>query len=168
MHGFTLVKVSALAITLALGSVSAQAQQPPAQVGIAGGTQSTPNVITGTAFEQLAFADVTIPNTNSPWHCVATCSTEVGHITGVSVRGFIAITRAGVAQPATSRAFELNDNPGENDPNTMEVSTTGLMQGFLASTQRIACAAAKISASQPNFNVIDSSLTVVCVDRPPL
>lgn len=160
MRVTTLVKVSALAIMLALVSVPAWAQQ---QVGVEGASAGR-DAITGTVLDTLAITTVTIPNTGSTWHCVATCSAEVAHVTGVSARGRLVITNNGVAVAGTDRRFELNNNGGINDPSPKEVSTTGRIVSLPAGNRTIACAAAKIAAANPNFNVNDSSITVVCSD----
>jgi hypothetical protein len=160
MRIMTLVKASTLAITLALGSVPAWAQQ---QVGVEGATAGLDPII-GTALDSLAAASVTIPNTNSLWNCVATCSAEVAHVAGVSAPGRLVITNNGVEVVGTDRKFELNNNAGIDDPSPKEVSTTGRIVNLPAGLRTIACAAAKITAAGPNFNVNDSSITVVCSD----
>jgi hypothetical protein len=155
-------RISALAVALALGAIPGWAQQ---QSGVEGATAGL-DLISGTTLDTLAFATVTIPATGSVWHCVATCSIEAAHIggTGTDVDGRLALVRNGVEVAGTDRKFELNDNADVNDPEVIEVSTTGRMLNLFAGNHTIACAAAKVVSTDRNFNVNDSSLSIVCSD----
>lgn len=153
-----LFRISALAV--ALGAIPGWAQQ---QSGVEGATAGL-DLISGTALDTLASTTVTIPATGSVWHCVATCSVEARHISGVDVDGRLALVRDGVEVGGTDRRFELNDNPDVNDPEAVTVSTTGKVINLPAGNHTFACAAAKVVSTDPDFNVNDSSLTVVCSD----
>jgi len=150
-----------LPVCLALAPFQASAVESGVDGASAG---FDPGGITSTALDTLACAGVRIPATGSVWHCVATCSAEVSHISGLDVDGRLAITRNGVEVVGTDRKFELNDNAGVNDPENKEVSTTGLMANLGSGTHTICCAAAKVVSGDPNFNVNDSSITAACSD----
>jgi hypothetical protein len=155
-----LVKVSVLAITFALGVVPVWAQQ---QVGVDGACAGL-DLITGTARDTLAAVNITIPNTGSVWHCVCNCYIQVDHITGLDVDGQLVLTNNGAVVPLTERNFELNDNAGINDPEFKEVSTGAFIPNLPAGNRTLACAARKLVAADPNYNVARSCVKCVCSD----
>jgi hypothetical protein len=156
-----LFSIFVLTVALTLGAIPASAQQ---QSGVEGATAGL-DLISGTALDELAFSIVTIPNTGSTWHCVATCSAEVRIISGIDIDGRLALVHEASEVAGTDRKFELNDNPGVNDPEVKEVSTTGKVANLAAGSHRLSCRAAKVATADPNFNISDSSITVSCSDN---
>jgi hypothetical protein len=148
-----LFTISALAITL--GAIPGWSQRLP-QSGVDGATAGLDR-IEGTVPDELAFAIVTIPDTDSVWHCVATCSVEAGFISGSDAGGRLALARGGAEVPGTDRKFVVGANEG-----LVVVSTTGRVSNLSAGPHRFACKAAKLISSDPDFNINDSSITIAC------
>lgn len=158
-----MLRLSQLTVVLALGALPGWAQQ---QVLVGGGEDGSA-LITGVSLTVLAKDNtVVIPNTNSAWQCVATCSAEVALSTNFAVQddGRLTILFDGVPFSTQGRRFELNDNSGIDDPSPIEVSTTGRSPSLNAGVHSIACAAGKITAADDDFTIVDSSLTYVCSD----
>ena len=173
MNAKTVCSICILTVALALGAIPGWAQLPP-QSGVSGSTAGR-DFITSTALDQLATAVVRIPNTGSAWHCAATCSVEARLFVadnGITVHGRLALIRSvPVGTPAlevggTSRRFELTDNAGVNDADSIEVSTTGLVPNLPAGSHSLSCAAAKIKPfpEEQIFKINRSSITVSCSD----
>ena len=159
----TAFKISVL-FALALGAIPGWAQVP--QSGVDGGTTVTSIIISSeTTLQELAFADVNIPSTGSVWHCAATCSLEA-RLTGpnleASVRGRLALVHESSVVAGTTRRFEVGDNPGVNDADSIEVSTTGLVPNLLPGKHHLSCKAAKTADDPVNIRVSSSSITVSC------
>jgi len=114
---------------------------------------------------ELTFTSTTFPDTGSLWACVATCSVQAGFPGGVDVDGRLVLAHEDGVVVGTERKFELNDNRGIEDPEVIEVSTTGTVNNLGAGTHRLSCSAAKTEARDPNFTIQRSSITVSCSDH---
>lgn len=145
--------ISTLGFAISLTTIAAPSG---AQESGVEGRSAGSDLINTSTWDQLASETVTIPNTGSVWHCAATCSAEVERTNGNSLGGFV-ILRNGAAQ-ASTRSFSLSVL-------VMEVGTTVSMENLGSGNHTMACAARKNSASQPNFRVNDSSISVVCSDN---
>jgi len=165
MSAKTVFKISVL-IALALGAIPGRAQ---VQTGVDGGTTTESIIISSeTTLQELAFTEVSIPNTGSVWHCAATCSVEARLSTansGNKVRGRLALVHESSAVTGTTRRFELDDNSGVNDADSIEVSTTGLVTNLSPGvSHRLSCRAAKQAGDVGTIRISTSSITVSCSD----
>jgi len=167
MHVTTLIKAAALVITFALVAVPAWAQVDNPEAG-ADGVCLGLDPITSTALDPLASVQVIIPNTGPPWHCNVNCYIQADNpFAGVSAHGQLLITNNGAVVPLTQRNFELTDDAiavSEHE-NYLEVSSGVFIPNLPAGGRIFACAAHKLSAVQPNFNVARSCIKVACFDH---
>lgn len=165
MHGTTLIKAAALAITLALVAVPAWAGVVVVEVGVDGACAGA-DLITSTALDTLAGVTVNIPATGSPWNCVANCYIQADQPAGGGVHGQLVLMVGGVVVPFTARNFELTDEPAPDDgEDFIEVSTGAITPPLAAGPNIIQCAASQLFAFEPDFLVAASCIKVVCADR---
>ena len=138
-----LVKVSVLAITLALGAVPVWAQPTPT-VGVGGACMDDldlPDWINSTTLDPLVRADVTMPNPNAVWHCVANCSVHADNPGDPGTRAQLALRVNGDVDRRTERNFELTYDPGPGDADYVEVSTGVIRRDLRGGTHRFECGA---------------------------
>jgi len=156
-----------LPVCLALGSSPVLAIES----GIEGATQRAKNLIDGTAPDTLVKSTVAIPSgPGGKWHCAVTCSAEMinpgggvidnRYILGVNVD----TTSSTVAN--CDRTVDFDDNPGSDDENRVEVSTTCPFKNLTSNTNHtFYCSARKQQDADKNMTVDDTSMTVTCSDN---
>jgi hypothetical protein len=155
-----------LPVWLALISVEVSAQR----CGVEGAQTTTDDPIqTDAAWDTLLAVTVTIPNTGSPWHCVATGSADALNPSGDTTQNLYRFTLSNddINPPidsACERTLEMNDNPGVNDSDVTEVSSTCKFINVDAGNHTIRWTARKVAADDADMTVRDSSLSVVCCD----
>lgn len=150
-----------LFLGLALSALPASAADESQVLGASAGFDD----ITGTAYDSLAFVSASVPaaSVGSIWNCAVTCSAEVAHESGVGT-GTLGILDDGVVVAGTERTFEINDNPVINDLSPIVVSTTGRTTiSSFSDPDTLACAAKEGTG---NFDINNSSISVVCTDLP--
>jgi hypothetical protein len=155
-----------LSVWLALIPVEVSAQGS----GVEGAQTTVDDLIqTDAAWDPLLSVTVTIPNTGSVWHCVATGSADaVNPGSGVDnqYRFVLSLDSTSIAVgSACERTIDFNQNAGVNDPNRLEVSSTCTFKSISAGNHSIRWMARKVAASDADLTVDDSSLSVVCSDN---
>ena len=123
--------------------------------------------INGAAYDSLASVAASVPATSVGvvWNCAVTCSAEVAHEVSLSKgTGTLGILDDGVVVAGSERTFEINDNAGIDDLSPIVVSTTARTTMSASSDPDTFACAAKEGTG--NFDINDSSITVVCTDLP--
>lgn len=158
-----------LPFCLALASHSVSA----AETGIDGASRTAPVTVNNvvplggiTPYENLfATTTVTIP-VGSTYECAVTCSSTIENTKDpfFSQNSSYGIgTSPTVAASGSIRRFSFpNDDPGIDDEDTAEVSSTFLFSA--TGTVSFYCLAAKDTAAQQDFVVANTSQTVICSD----
>jgi hypothetical protein len=122
-------------------------------------------------------ATVIIPADDAARHgCVATASADMKQAGAVGVENqYRFVLTRNNTDPATDsgseRTLELVDNDGVNDPNSKPVSTTQNFTGLTnnngvdgTGTHTFYFLGRKVQAVDANADVLDASLSVICVD----
>jgi hypothetical protein len=158
-----------LGMVAANANLAEAANDPPVRVfnsthDLNGGAvdQNTNDVLVQTqSIAVLAEVMVTLP-VEKPHMCLATGSAEVEHQSGIG--RYTLDLRLGPAQEASLRRFELVNNAGVQDPKYKEVSTVGAWKD-LTGAHTIRFVARNVGLSNPDFQVTNASLIVICVKK---
>ncbi len=156
-------------LVAANANLAQAANEPPIKVfdtaaALVGGAQgSGENInLNSTNNIELAHVAVTLPD-DKPHMCLAFASAKVEHQSGDGVYVF-KLGRPGIYHQPSFRRIEMINNPGINDPNYKEVSTTAAWLG-VTGTRTIAFYGAKANAGASDTKVTSASLSVICVKK---
>lgn len=132
--------------------------------GVDGGSAGI-NQITGTAWDILESVTVTA-SAGVNQYCMVVCSAEAWspavENTGSGLAYRLAVTVGGVALGGSERNFEFEANPAIGDVSVVEVSTTAAFALPANIARTISCSARKDSVNEPNMEIRDSSMSMVC------
>ncbi|HEV8711767.1 MAG TPA: hypothetical protein VGX03_02940 [Candidatus Binatia bacterium] len=145
------------------------------ELAVGSSTTTNINITSADNWTVLRSVDVSI-NTTGSHQCVAIASADVGSPgpAGVENQYRFVLTRNDSSPPTNTgseRTLELVDNSGVDDPDSKPVSTNLTFTGLTStngvngtSTHTFRFLGRKVQAGDTTAAVLDSSLSVICVD----